>query len=142
MVRSSAVSNDGGGRIRLATIVDQPPSDLCKVTDAHQKNQRVNGGRQLIPSNVGALVVCLVTGDHRKTRRNAAMRDGNAGASGDGDCRRNSRNNLERDIFFDERQCLLATATEHKRIAALQTDDDLIVDGAIDQQLIDIGLRH
>jgi hypothetical protein len=70
------------------------------------------------------------------------MSDGNPCISSDGVPRGNARHNFELDAGTRERLRLLASAPEHKRIAAFQTTYQLTLAGTRHEELVDIALPH
>ena len=65
----------------------------------------------------------VVSADHDERRRDAAMRDRNAGEGRRRNRARHARHDVERDAGVDERRGFFAAAPEHERVAALQPHD-------------------
>ena len=80
--------------------------------------------------------------DDGERRREAAVRDGDAGIGRHRDGRRDARHDLERQAVLLEQQPLLAAAAEDKRVAALEAHDRLAFFCLIDEQLVDVRLLH
>ena len=70
------------------------------------------------------------------------MRHGDPGVGGRGDRARDAGHDLERHARGDARLGFLATAAEHERVAALQAHDLLPGPPALDEQRVDLFLRH
>ena len=103
-----------------------------------RKTSVSTAGRQLRPVDARfRLLRVLVPGDHRKCRRQAAVRDGNPSVSRHRDRRRDARHDLERDARRPQRLRLLSPAPEDERIAALQAHDALALARLIDEQPVD-----
>ena len=70
------------------------------------------------------------------------MGDGYPRVRGSRDRARDSGNDLERHARGDERLGLFPTAAEDERVTALQPHDRRARLPAVDEQAVDVGLRH
>ena len=84
----------------------------------------------------------VVAADDEEARREVAMGHRDAGAGRRGDRTAHAGNHLVGDARALERLRLLAAATEHERIAALQPDDPSSAFCLADQHRLDFVLRQ
>ena len=91
------------------------------------------------PPSVADLVVA---GDDGEGRRDAAVRERDAGDRGHRDGARDPRHDLDLDAGVLARSELLAAAAEDVRVAALESHDGLAVAGELHEQRVDRVLRH
>ena len=83
-----------------------------------------------------------MSGDDRDGRRHAAVRDRDPGRCGRRERRRHAGDDLEPHAGIEQCLSLLATATEHVRIAAFQPHDGPVVLGEGDEERADQLLGH
>ena len=137
------VGDDRGRRIGRHPGLDQPAGVRGQRRDAHQQHERARRGRQRRPVEVALrLGRILVAGHDRDLGRHAALRDGDSRVGGDGVGRRDPGDDLESHPGGRQRQRLLAAAAEDERIAALEADDRAQTASELDQQRVDLVLRH
>ena len=99
------------------------------------------GAGERVPVDVGAaLRRVLVTGDDREVGGEAAVRHRDARVRGRGDRTRDAGHHFERRRRPRQRLGLLAAATEHEGIAALQPHDGRAVPPALDEDGVDLVL--
>ena len=84
----------------------------------------------------------LVAGHDGERRARVAQRHRDAGVGGHGDRRRDAGHDLEGHARLDERRRLLAATGEHERVAALQPHDGGAGAAPLDEQRVDLLLRH
>ena len=143
LLRLRAPANDGSRRIGRTAIRDELRRDVRQIGHAHEEDERVDACRELVPADVAlALRRVFMAGDDGERRRDAAVRDGDAGIGRHRDGRRDARHDLERQAVLLEQQPLLAAAAEDKRVAALEAHDRLALFCLIDEQLVDVRLLH
>ena len=130
-------------RVGRAAAVDEPARDLLDAPRAHEHDDRAAGAGERVPVGVGrALRGVLVAGDDRDVRRQAPVGDGNARVGGRGDRAGDTGHHFERHARGAQRLGLLTTTAEHEGIAALEPDDGRAGATALDEQGVDLGLRH
>ena len=88
------------------------------------------------------LVRILVAGHERDRAGELPMRNRDSRISRCGDPGRDPGHDLELDTCGQQRLGLLAATTEHERIAALEADDQPAAGPVLEQQPLDLLLRH
>ncbi len=142
----SGSPGDGCHRCRVrAAGGDQALGDGRDAADAHQHDDRPADPGDGIPVD-RALVArdrrVFVAGHHRERRRRVPQGDGDARVRRHRDRRRDPRDDLEVDAGVLQRRGLLTTAGEHEWVATLQADDLLTGPAPLDEQGVDVVLRH
>jgi len=117
-------------------VLDQTLREPLEPGEAHEGDERPGRAREC--RSVEALDV--VRGERRHRRRDAAVRDGDAGGAGNGRERRDAGNDLERYARLDERERLLAAATEEERVPAFEPDDVVAKPAVGDEQRVHLFL--
>ena len=143
LLGARAPAHRGHGRLGRAAAAYQRVGDVGDPARAHEDHEGPAGARERVPVGVGgALRRVLVARHDRHARRRTPVRDRDAGVHGRGDRARDARNDLERHAGGDARLRFLATATEDEGIAALQPHDRRTGAAALDEQRVDLVLRH
>ena len=119
------------------------PHTAAGVFQSHQEYQRaVQYGQlfQVFGQSVGC--PCRVRRNDMEAAADAAVRDGNSRRSRNGYCRGDTGDFLERNSCLGQRLRLLTAAAEHKGITALEPAHGFSLPRQIDQECIDLPLRH
>ena len=111
--------------------------DFIEVRKAHEDDEGF-GRADLRPIDLQH----IMAGDESDDRGVVAMRERNAGVSGDAQRRCHAGHDLERNAGIGQRFGLFAAAPEDERVAAFQTNDVEAAFAAIDQQRADLFLRQ
>src|SRR4030042_6623304 len=104
----------------------------------HEDDERIRSGGQFVPGDPGFTPVrSLVPGDNSKGGSNLAMRDGNTGVGRDGRRRSHSGHDFKRNSVPGQNPSFFTAPSQHKRIAAFQSNDDLTFTSLLQEQLVD-----
>ena len=141
LVRPRAIVDDRGGRLRIDALCDEVAHRLLDTAQPHVYGYGLAGPHQGLPIARDRAVLAL-GGDEDAGLRVIAVRERYAGISGAAYRRRDARTNLKRHALVGERFDLLAAASEHEGIAALQPQHALALSGEADQHLADLALRR
>ena len=141
LVRPRAVVDDRGGRLGIDALCDEVAHRLLDTAQPHVYGYGLAGPHQGLPIAHDRAVLAL-GGDEDAGLRVIAVRERYAGISGAAYRRRDARTNLKRHALVGERFDLLAAASEHEGIAALQPQYALALSGEADQHLADLALRR
>ena len=137
--RSTTATGSSGG----APARDQLRRDPRQRLDAHVEDQRARERGQRGPIQSGLrLVGVLVAGHERDAGRQLAVRDRDARVGGRRDPRGDPGHDLVRDAGRAQHERLLAAAPEHERVAALEPHHGPPAGPVLDQQPVDLLLRH
>ncbi len=141
LLRGRGPADHGHRRVRGAAVVDELAGDGRQGLDAHVDDDGADAGGQLVPGDVGQLLVrVLVAGDERHRGRVFTVGDGDAGVGGRGRGRGHPGDDLEVDALGHQFLDLLGAPAEDERVAALQPDDHLAELGVLHEQFVDAVL--
>ena len=128
---------------------DQGSRDLRQLAHAHVEHERPGERREAGPVDRAVLFVgrtvgvrLAVASDKRNGAGETAVRDRDARVGAGGDAGGDAGHDLKRDPGGAQGERLLATASEHERIAALQPHDRVARLRALDHQRFGLILRH
>ena len=141
LVRPRAIVDDRGRRLRIDALCDEVAHRLLDTAQPHVYGYGLAGPHQGLPIARDRAVLAL-SGDEDAGLRVVAVRERYAGISGAAYRRRDARTNLKRHALVGERFDLLAAASEHEGVAALQPQYTLALSGEADQHLTDLALRR
>ena len=143
LFRMGTPADQGSRCVGRTSVFHQTGRDVLQVLYAHEEDQRIDAGGETLPvdAGMGARGI-LVPCDDRERGGNLAVGDRDAGVFryGDGAC--DAGHEFKGKAFFPQQQCFLATAAEHKRIAAFEARDGFSFCRQFGQQLADIFLFH
>ena len=143
LIGTRSPTNDCSRRIGGAPVVHQILRNLREIGDAHQKDQRIDTGREMLPSNMRlGLRRILMPRDDRKGNGHTAMGDGDARIGRNADCGSHARQHLERNAARKKHKRFLPAAPKDKGIAPFESDDRLAFIRLVRKQDIDILLPH
>ncbi len=143
LLGSCPPAHRGNRRGAIAPARDQRLRNLADAARAHQHDDGPAGARERVPVGVGrSLGRIFVTGHDRDAGGKSAVRHRNPGVGGRGNRARDTGDHFERDARVAARFGFFAAATEHERVAALQPNDFETGFPALDEQFVDLVLRH
>jgi hypothetical protein len=125
-------------------VLDQLLRDQLEPVHRHEQHERPGVRCQTGPVDalIGRPAGIEVTGDHGEVGGQAAVRQRDAGRGRAGGRRGQPGDDGHRHPGCHAREPLLATPAEHERVAALQPDDALAGQRALDEHRVDLNLRQ
>jgi hypothetical protein len=128
---------------RRAPAVDEPLRDAVEPAHAHVEDERPRERGERRPVDLRLVLAgILVAGDEGDGRGHAALRHRDPGVGRRRDAGGDARHDREVDRRRAQQLGLLAAAPEHERVAALQAHHRPPAGPVLDQQPVDLLLRH
>ena len=143
LAAQGAVDDEGRWRGGGATVGHQAIAGVLQHGLAHEEHQGLRAVGHAMPLVLtGPLTVVLVEAEGPHGIAEIAVGDGDARRRRNGTQTTYSGHRLKANASF--RQCpgLFAPPAEEVGISALEADDSLALPAQLDQELIDLGLRH
>ena len=128
-------------RVGRQAVLQQLARDQRQSFGAHVNDDGLARPRQHLPVERERAVLC-VAGDEHAGLRMVAMGERDAGTRRAAQRRGDAGHDLDRDVSRHQRLELLAAATEHEGVAALQAHHALAGARQRDQAIVDLRLRH
>ena len=143
LARQRAALDHRDGLVRRAPLGLQPLGDPRQRADAHVEDERAREASERAPiEHRLGLVGVLVAGDEGDAAGQLPVRDRDARVRRRGDPGGHAGHDLELDARLAQHERLLAAAAEHQRIAALEPHHPPPGAPVLDEQPVDLLLRH